>query len=67
MPTGPKVNSVPFEQRVTCRVSDATNYSGIGESKIWEDMKANKIEYKQVGRCRLIVVKSFLKYLGMAA
>jgi hypothetical protein len=60
-PEGPA--HIPFRDRLTCSVSDATDATGLSRSMLYIKMKAGEIEWTKVGARRLIKVPSLLRLL----
>lgn len=56
---------IPFCERLTCSVDDATEVSGLSRSMIYNKMKSGEIEWTKIGSRRLIKVPSLLRFLGM--
>lgn len=63
-PGGPE--RIPFGERPTCSVDDATEASGLSRSMIYNKMKSGEIEWTKIGARRLIKVPSLLRFLGVA-
>jgi hypothetical protein len=63
-PGGPE--HIPFGERLTCSVNDATEASGLSRSMIYNKMKSGEIEWTKIGTRRLIKVPSLLRFLGVA-
>jgi hypothetical protein len=61
-PGGPE--RIPFGERLTCSVDDATEVSGLSRSMIYNKMKSGEIEWTKIGARRLIKVPSLLRLLG---
>jgi excisionase family DNA binding protein len=59
-----KVAHIPFGERLTCSVDDATKVTGLGRSLIYDKMKSGEIEWVKIGKRRLIKVSSLLRFLG---
>ena len=55
---------IPFCERLTCSVDDATEVSGLSRSMIYNKMKSGEIEWTKIGARRLIKVPSLLRLLG---
>ena len=53
--------SVPFHERISCTIPEASEASGLGRSKIYELMAEGRIETTSVGRRRLILVPSLFR------
>jgi hypothetical protein len=58
------MNAIPFDQRISCTVDEACLVSGLGRTKIYEEISAGRIETKKIGKRTLVVVKSLLKRFG---
>jgi excisionase family DNA binding protein len=61
-PDGPE--RIPFGERLTCSVGDATEATGLSRSMLYEKMKSGEIEWTKVGARRLIKVPSLFRFLG---
>jgi hypothetical protein len=55
---------IPFGERLTCSVDDATEVSGLSRSMIYNKMKSGEIEWMKIGARRLIKVPSLRRLLG---
>ena len=55
---------IPFGERLTCSVDDATKVTGLGRSLLYIKMKSGEIEWVKIGTRRLIKVRSLLRLLG---
>lgn len=62
-PGGPE--RIPFGERLTCSVDDATEASGLSRSMIYNKMRVGEIEWMKIGARRLIKVPSLLRFLGV--
>jgi hypothetical protein len=56
MPRSP-VN-IPFYERFACSVPEAVVASGRSKSRLYEDMKSGRLEFRKNGRSTLILVGS---------
>jgi hypothetical protein len=56
---------IPFGERPTCSVDEATKASGLSRSMIYSKMGSGEIEWTKVNARRLIKVKSLLRLLGV--
>jgi excisionase family DNA binding protein len=54
---------IPFRERPTCTIEEASDVSGIGRTKLYELIGAGQIETLMIGRRRLIRVPSLLRLL----
>jgi excisionase family DNA binding protein len=52
-----------FFQRISCTVNQACEATGIGRTKIYEEIAAGRIETTKVGRRTLIRVRSLISLL----
>jgi hypothetical protein len=59
-------NDIPFCERPTCSIAEATKVSGLSRSMIYNKMGSGEIEWTKVNARRLIKVKSLLRLLGVA-
>jgi excisionase family DNA binding protein len=59
--TGPK--AIPFAQRFTCTISEACQLTGLGRTKLYELIGDGHLATTNVGRRRLVVVRSLLSLL----
>lgn len=60
-PEGPA--HIPFKERLTCSVSDASKATGLSRSVLYIMMKAGEIEWTKVGARRLVRVPSLLRFI----
>lgn len=56
--------TIPFSERFTCSISDACDASGLGRSKLYEEIAAGRLETTTVGKRRLVYVRSLLGLLA---
>jgi excisionase family DNA binding protein len=59
--------TIPFEQRLSCTIEEACQATGIGRTKLYEEMTAGRVETTRVGGRRLVLVASLKKLLGIRA
>jgi excisionase family DNA binding protein len=57
---------IPFVERLTCSVDDASEASGLGRSTLYNMMRDGEIEWVKVGARRLLKVQSLLTRLNSA-
>ena len=60
---GPTRTPIPFPERITCTVDDACAFTGVGRTKLYEEITAGRIQSTRVGKRRLILVASLLRRL----
>jgi excisionase family DNA binding protein len=61
------MSNIPFAQRLACTIDEACQATGIGRTKLYEELAAGRIQSTTVGRRRLILVKSILRLLDPQA
>jgi hypothetical protein len=54
------MRSLPFTERRWCSVAEACQFSGLGRTRIFEELAAGSIESKRDGRRRLVSVPSLI-------
>jgi excisionase family DNA binding protein len=54
---------IPFSERRALRMDEATQYSGLGKTSIYDAIRAGQIEATKVGRRRLIFRESLDRFL----
>jgi excisionase family DNA binding protein len=54
---------VPFSERRALRMDEATQYSGLGKTSIYDAIRAGKIKATKVGKRRLIFRESLDRFL----
>ena len=62
---GEREPSIPFMQRPTCTIKEASKAVGLGRTKLYQLIKSGQIKSISVGRRRLIHVGALLGYLGL--
>ncbi|MGJ5197158.1 excisionase family DNA-binding protein [Bradyrhizobium sp. HKCCYLRH1030] len=50
--------SIPFDQRLTCTIHEASEVTGLGRTKLYELIGAGQLTTITVGRRRLVLVSS---------
>jgi len=56
-----------FSQRISCTIAEACKATGIGRTRLYEEISAGRIETAKVGRRRLVRVRSLVKLLDPEA
>ena len=59
--------AVPFAERLSCTINEACQATGIGRTKLYEEMGAGRIQTAKVGRRRLVLVASLLRLIDPQA
>jgi excisionase family DNA binding protein len=54
------MTTIPFAQRISCTIEEACQATGLGRTKLYEEMDAGRVETTAVGRRRLVLVRSLL-------
>ena len=57
------LSSVPFSQRLSCTIKEASKASGLGPTTIYALISDGTLESTKVGRRRLILVRSLRKLI----
>lgn len=58
---------IPFSERRALRMDEATQYSGLGKTSLYDAIRAGKIEATKVGTRRLIFRESLDKFLSIGS
>lgn len=56
---------LPFSQRLTCTVAEASEVTGLGRTKIYELIGNGRLTTTTIGRRRLVIVQSLFALVGM--
>jgi excisionase family DNA binding protein len=59
--------TIPFESKLSATIAETCQATGIGRTKLYEELAAGRIQSTTVGRRRLILVKSVLRLLDPQA
>ena len=59
----PAVGSIPFRERLTCTILEASEVTGLGRTKLYELIDAGLLQTTTVGRRRLVTVDSLMSLL----
>ena len=62
-----RLTTIPFAQRLTCTINEACEVTGLGRTKLYELIGAERLETTTIGRRRLVVVRSLLSLLESSA
>jgi hypothetical protein len=49
---------VPFRERLSCTIPEACSATGIGRSKLYEEIAAGRVATSKVGKRTLVLVQS---------
>ena len=58
------MSNIPFAQRLACTIDEACQATGIGRTKLYEEISAGRIESVTIGKRRLVLVPSLLRLLA---
>jgi hypothetical protein len=53
--------TVPFRERISCTIPEACAATGIGRSKLYEEITAGRVVTSKVGKRTLVLVHSLEK------
>lgn len=59
--------TIPFHHRISCTIEEACEATGIGRTKLYEEMSAGRVQTTTVGRRRLVLVRSLLAFIDPTA
>ena len=54
------MSSIPFRDRISCTISEACAATGIGRTKLCEEISAGRVKRTKVGTRTLVLVKSLV-------
>lgn len=54
---------IPFPERIACTVEDAVEATSLSRSRLYELIAAGTIRTVNVGRRRLVLVRSLMKFV----
>jgi hypothetical protein len=57
------MTAIPFAQRLSCTVAEACEATGLGRTKLYEEMAAGRVQTTSVGKRRLVLVASLLRLI----
>jgi hypothetical protein len=57
------MTTIPFAQRLSCTIEEACQATGIGRTKLYEEMTAGRVQTTNVGKRRLVLVPSLLRLI----
>lgn len=60
------MTTIPFAQRISCTIPEACEATGIGRTKLYEEMDAGRVATTTVGRRRLVLVRTLLHLIDPA-
>jgi hypothetical protein len=52
--------NIPFRERISCTIPEACAATGLGRTKIYEEISAGRVQTSKVGARTLIVVDSLV-------
>jgi hypothetical protein len=59
--------TIPFALRLSCTIDEACQATGIGRTKLYEEMGAGRVQSTTIGKRRLVLLPSLLRLLDPAA
>jgi excisionase family DNA binding protein len=57
-------SAIPFSQRISCTITEASQVTGLGRTKIYEAISDGRLESVKLDNRRLVVVASLLRLFG---
>ncbi len=61
------MTTIPFAARLSCTIEEACQATGLGRTKLYEEMQAGRVETMNVGKRRLILVRSLVALIDPKA
>jgi excisionase family DNA binding protein len=61
------MSNIPFRERISCTVPEACVATGLGRTKLYEEIAAGRIETCKVGKRVLVLVSSLENLVGTAS
>jgi hypothetical protein len=58
------MTTIAFAQRLSCTINEACRATGLGRTKLYEEMAAGRLQTTHVGKRRLVLVPSLLQLVG---
>jgi hypothetical protein len=55
--------TIPFAFRLSCTIDEACQATGLGRTKLYEEMGAGRVQSTTIGKRRLVLVSSLLQRL----
>lgn len=55
--------TVPFRERISCTIPEACAATGIGRSKLYEEITAGRVAIRKVGKRTLVLVHSLERFI----
>jgi hypothetical protein len=59
--------NIPFRERISCTIPEACAATGLGRTKIYEEISAGRVQISKVGTRTLIVVDSLVALIDPGA
>jgi hypothetical protein len=60
----PMTSAIPFRQRLSCTIPEACAATGLGRTKMYEEIGAGRIRTRKFGTRTLVVVDSLVALIG---
>jgi hypothetical protein len=55
--------TIPFAARLSCTINEACQATGLGRTKLYEEIGAGRVETKTIGKRRLVLVRSLVRLI----
>ena len=55
--------NIPIAARLSCTIDQACEATGLGRTKLYEEMQAGRVETVNVGKRRLVLVRSLVRLI----
>jgi hypothetical protein len=60
-------SSIPFRERISCTIPEACSATGLGRTKLYEEIVAGRVQVRKFGTRTLVVVDSLIGLIDPAA
>ena len=57
------MTTIPFAERLSCTIAEACEATGIGRTKLYEEIGAGRVQTTTIGKRRLVLVPSLLRLI----
>lgn len=57
-------NIIPFKERFSCTIPEACSGTGLSRTRIYEEIKAGRVQTMKVGNRTLIVLETLLSLIA---
>jgi hypothetical protein len=55
---------IPFRERISCTIPEACAATGLGRTKLYEEIAAGRVQTNKIGTRTLVIVKSLERLIN---